>query len=235
MMRLLVFSLLTKIRPVSLAPAPEHGPARNAATRPRASRGRKTGRQRRLGARWFSSLALAEMVARQRTTYRSAGARREPNGFAGPRDRTCRAGGNLLMDERSRGPTPRLPCCWTMSSRPTDRCARSTASSFYRAARRVHRAARAQRRRQIDAVPAAVRPVRAGFRTHRGHGPRHDAQAGAGAGPARHRVPAADPRPRIVGHLQPAVPCRPARHSPRRRQDADREGAGAARARRPRP
>src|ERR1700734_544959 len=46
MMMLLVFSLLTKIRPVSLAPAPEHGPARNAATRPRANRGRKTGRQR---------------------------------------------------------------------------------------------------------------------------------------------------------------------------------------------
>ena len=51
-----------------------------------------------------------------------------------------------------------------------------------RARGRVHRAARPQRRRQVDPVPAAVRAVRAGFRPHRGDGPRHDARSGAGAG-----------------------------------------------------
>src|SRR5277367_4836917 len=41
---------------------------------------------------------------RQRTTYRSAGARCEPRGFAGPPIQTCCAReGTLLMDERSRG------------------------------------------------------------------------------------------------------------------------------------
>src|SRR5580704_735841 len=41
MMRLLVFSLLTKIRPVSLADAPEHGPASNAATTQKADKARR--------------------------------------------------------------------------------------------------------------------------------------------------------------------------------------------------
>ena len=44
--------------------------------------------------------------------------------------------------------------------------------------------------------------------------------AGAGAGAARHRVPAADARSRTDGHRQPAVPRRPARHSARRSRKA---------------
>src|SRR5260370_40461885 len=85
MMTLLVFSLLTKIRPVSLANAQEHGPARNAATRPKANKVRKWGcKWERVGTKGFSLTCACGDGCRQRTTYRSDGARREPNGSPGP-------------------------------------------------------------------------------------------------------------------------------------------------------
>ena len=93
---------------------------------------------------------------------------------------------------------------------------------------RVHRPARSQRRRQDHAVPAAVRPVRRRFRPHRGDGPRHVARPGAGAGAARHRVPAAHARSRALGHRQSAVPCRAARHPARRRAGAHRSASSPA-------
>ena len=101
--------------------------------------------------------------------------------------------------------------------------------------RRVHRPARSQRRRQDHAVPAALRPVHGRFRPHRGHGPRHGARSGPGAGAARYRLSAAHARSRALGHRQPSVPCRPARNPARRGAGPYREGACAARTCRARP
>ena len=86
---------------------------------------------------------------------------------------------------------------------------------FHGVRRRVHHAARPQRRRQDHAVSASLRPVRARFRPHRGHGPRHARASGAGAREARHRLPAAYARPGTVGDRQSLVSRRIARNCAR--------------------
>src|SRR5580700_1646768 len=73
-------------------------------TGPRATRRRRRRQIRHGGSRRALFTCACRVGCRQRTTYRSAGARREPNGFAGPADTNLPAReGTLLMDERSRG------------------------------------------------------------------------------------------------------------------------------------
>src|ERR1700761_3246930 len=94
-MMLLVFSLLTKTRPVSFADAGD-GPAMNATTRPKARSGRR-------GTVLFT--CACGDGDRQRTTYRSAGARRPTPG----RGDVPRAGGNIA-DGRTLAPGHHHPC-----------------------------------------------------------------------------------------------------------------------------
>ena len=54
--------------------------------------------------------------------------------------------------------------------------------------------------------------------------------SGAGVAPARRRVPAAHARSRSLGHAEPDLPCRAARHRRARRPRARRRSAGAHRA-----
>src|SRR5450631_500047 len=97
MMTLLVFSLLTKIRPVSLANAPQHAAARNAATRLKAKRGRNMGRggtKASLYLRLQRWLPPAYDLSKRRGKTRAERPRRAA-------DTTCRAPGGNVADGRT--------------------------------------------------------------------------------------------------------------------------------------
>src|SRR5271170_4608517 len=93
-MMLLVFSLLTKIRPVSLANAAGHGPAANAAAKPTANR-RRRGTKGSLHLRLRKWLRAAYDLSKRRCKACAERPRR-------PRHEPAAREGTLLMDERAR-------------------------------------------------------------------------------------------------------------------------------------
>ena len=208
-MTLFDFSLLTKIRPVFLAAAGTT--ARNAATKARI-------RERRL--------VITGVSLRLRIVFVAASVR--PNKAAGQAERSSATSGEgNAVNQRADESLPALLIDNVVKSYGAVRALDGV--SFNVQPGEFIALLGPERRRQVDVVSAALRPVRPRLRPHRGHGPRHVARSGAGAGAARHRVPAADPRSRAHGDRQSDVPRRPARHAARGRAGAHRRRACAAR------
>src|SRR5215471_11128209 len=198
---LLVFSLLTNTRPVSLAHPAVGNTAANTTMKSCAVNRRRVGTS--------DPLLLAKTIGPsvrliQVTGQAPAPILRRERGKVGWERAGCngippRRTGRLPADGRS---FRRRDCGARPAVGQGRKDLRADPGSGWRqprrASRRIHRPARSERRRQVDPFSASLRAFRTGFRPHRGDGPRHDAGRRAGIGPARHRVSAADAGPRIV-------------------------------------